>query len=166
MDLLGHIGRYGMMEKNASEVAADEELPDTTLPEQNAGNYQPKPKRPYDKILTDLSEEDLQSPGVYKLILAKSSELEFENYELKKNDESHRKLEVKHATVSAELAQLKSSKRAIELLYSASLGTGTCLVGLSFSISSAGSTLGGWVVGGVGVALSGVAIAVTIMDKK
>lgn len=155
-----------MMGKNASEVAADEELPDTILPEDNAGNYQPKPKRPYDKILTDLSEEDLQSPGVYKLILAKSSELEFENYELKKNDDKHRKLEVMHATVSAELAQLKSSKKAIELLYSASLGTGTCLVGLSFSIYSAGSSLGGWVVGGVGIALSGVAIVVTLMDKK
>ncbi|HBT2412769.1 TPA: hypothetical protein MA481_005503, partial [Klebsiella pneumoniae subsp. pneumoniae] len=127
------------MGNNATELAADEELPATTLPEDNAGNYQPKPKRPYDKILTDLSEEDLQSPGVYKLILAKSSELEFENYELKKNDSDHRKLEVKHATVSAELAQLKSSKKAIELLYSASLGTGTCLVGLSFSIYSAGS---------------------------
>ncbi|WP_323094117.1 hypothetical protein [Klebsiella variicola] len=154
------------MGNNATELAADEELPATTLPEDNAGNYQPKQKRPYDKILTDISEEDLQSPGVYKLILAKSSELEFENYELKKNDSDHRKLEVKHATVSAELAQLKSSKKAIELLYSASLGTGTCLVGLSFSIYSAGSNLGGWVVGGVGIALSGVAIVVTLMDKK
>ncbi|MEX3022536.1 hypothetical protein AB4K05_23445 [Kluyvera sp. STS39-E] len=155
-----------MMAIITPEVAPDEELPESVSPEEAAGNYQPKPKRPYDKILTDLSVEDLQSPGVYKLILAKSSELECENFELKKNDSIHRKLEVQHATVSAELNQLKASKKAIELLYSASLGTGTCLVGLSFSIYSSGSQLGGWVVGGVGIVLSGVAIVVTAMDKK
>lgn len=155
-----------MTEKNAPEVAPDEELPVTIPLENKAGNYQPKPKRPYDKILTDLSEEDLQSPGVYKLILAKSSELEFENYELKKNDMKHRQLEITHASLSSELTQLKSSKKAIELLYSASLGTGTCLVGLSFSIYATGSSLGGWVVAGIGVVLSGVSIAATFMDKN
>lgn len=155
-----------MIEDNVIEVEADEELPPATTTENQTGNYQPKPKRPYDKILTDLSEEDLKSPGVYKLILAKSSELEYENYELKKNDSRYRQLEITHASISAELSQLKSSKKTTEILYSASLGTGTCLVGLSFSIYSTGSPLGGWAVAVIGSVLSLCSIVATVMDKK
>jgi len=155
-----------MMRKEEREVAADEELPIKSRDSHNDGNYQPKPKRPYDKILTDLSEEDLQSPGVYKLILAKSSELEYENYELKKNDVRHRDLEVKHASLTAELTHLKQAKKSIEFLFSVCLGTGTCLVGLSFSIYSANSPLGGITVGGIGLILSGISIAVSLMGKR
>ncbi|RYM58998.1 MULTISPECIES: hypothetical protein [Serratia] len=155
-----------MTVKETPELAADEELPAKNAAGNNGGNYQPKPKRPYDKILTDLSEEDLQSPGVYKLILAKSSELEYENYELKKNDARHRALEVRHASVTSELSHLKSAKKAIEFLFSVCLGTGTCLIGLSFSIYSASSPLGGYVIAGIGVALSCVSVAVTLLDKK
>ncbi|MDY4374013.1 hypothetical protein [Pectobacterium carotovorum] len=155
-----------MTGKETPEVAADEELPTKNAEGNNGGNYQPKPKRPYDKILTDLSEEDLRSPGVYKLILAKSSELEYENYELKKNDNKYRELEVKHASVAAELSHLKSGKKSIELLFSACLGTGTCLIGLSLSIYSATAPLGGYVIAGIGIALTGFSIAVTLLGKK
>lgn len=152
--------------KEVLAIAADEESPAKALEVSNDGNYQPKPKRPYDKILTDLSEEDLKSPGVYKLILAKSSELEYENYELKKNDSKYRDLEVKHASVTAELSQLKLAKKSTELLFSACLGTGTCLVGLSFSIQTASNPLGAYLVGGIGVVLTGVSIAVVTLGKK
>ncbi|MRS89144.1 hypothetical protein GJV04_03695 [Enterobacteriaceae bacterium RIT714] len=159
-------GRQEMNINELLEVAADEESPPKALTGSNDGNYQPKPKRPYDKILTDLSEEDLKSPGVHKLILAKSSELEYENYELKKSDSKHRDLEVKYASLTAELSQLKIAKKSIELLFSACLGTGTCLVGLSFSIYAASNPLGGYLVGGIGVALSGVSIAVVSLGNK
>lgn len=155
-----------MTEKKSSEVAADEELPLKDQVGSIDGNYQPKLKRPYDKILTDLSEEDLQSPGVYKLILSKSSELEYENYELKKGDTEHRRLEVAYASVSMELSNLKSAKKSVELLFSASLGAGTCLVGLAFSIHSAGAILGGFVVAGIGIVLSAASIAVVLHGRK
>jgi hypothetical protein len=155
-----------MTEKKSSEVAADEELPLKDQVGSSDGNYQPKLKRPYDKILTDLSEEDLQSPGVYKLILSKSSELEYENYELKKGDTEHRRLEVAYASVSMELSNLKSAKKSVELLFSASLGAGTCLVGLAFSIHSAGAILGGFVVAGIGIVLSAASIAVVLHGRK
>lgn len=148
------------------KVPADEDLPVKNIGGPNDDEYQPKPKRPYDKILTDLSVEDLQSPGVYKLILAKSSELEYENYELKKNDTKYRELEVKHASLSTELDHLKTAKKSIEFLFSVCLGSGTCLLGLSVSIYSTNSPLGGFLIAGLGLALAAVSIAVTFMDKK
>lgn len=154
-----------MTDKTINEVDVDEELPVKDQVATNDSNYQPKLKRPYDKILTDLSEEDLQSPGVYKLILSKSSELEYENYELKKSNLKYRNLEVAHASISAELTNLKSTKKSVDLLFSASLGTGTCLVGLAFSIYSAGAFLGAYVVAGVGIILSGIAIAVILPGR-
>lgn len=155
-----------MTEKKSREVAADEELPLKDQVVSSDGNYQPKLKRPYDKILTDLSEEDLQSPGVYKLILSKSSELEYENYELKRGDVEHRRLEVAYASVSMELTNLKSTKKSVELLFSASLGAGTCLIGLAYSIFSSGEIIGAFLVGGIGLVLSGVSIAVVLHGRK
>lgn len=158
---------YLSMTKNINPIVpADEELlPAKTTP-QTDGNYQPKPKRPYDKLLTDLSEEDLKSPGVYKLILAKNSELEYENYELKKKDSEHRKLEAEHASAKADLHHLKTTKKSIEFLFSVCLGAGTCLVGLSLSIKSTDSLVGGIAVGGIGLVLAAIAIVVAFRENK
>jgi hypothetical protein len=146
---------------NAHKTAPDEELPTKEQITNNDSNYPPKLKRPYDKILTDLSEEDLKSPGVYKLILAKSSELEYENYELKKSDTIHRDLQVAYATASTELRLLKTTKKSFDLLFSAALGSGTCMIGLAFSVYSA-SNLGAFIVGGLGFILSALAVGLVI----
>lgn len=146
------------------ELAPDEEPLANEQEATNDANYQPKLKRPYDKLITDLSEEDLKSPGVHKLILSKSNELEVEIFELKRQDSRYRKLEINHAALSTELFHLKNTKKTADNLYSACLGSGTCLVGLAFSIYST-SPIGGFTVGGLGIALSVIAMVVTLNGK-
>lgn len=149
------------MHVDRSEIAPDEEPTFVDKEALNDGNYQPKLKRAYDKLAIELSEEDLKSPGVHKLILSKSNELEVENYELKQKDGRYRQLEIQHAAVSTELFHLKNTKKTADNLYSACLGSGTCLVGFSFSVYSL-STVGGIAVGGIGVVLTLLAIVITL----
>ena len=134
--------------------------------EPTQGNtFQPQLKRPYDNLVTDLSEDDLKSPGVQKLILSKSNELEVENYKLKEENDLYRKLEVKFATISSELTNLKASQRTIASLHSICLGAGTCLIGVSLSIGEK-TLLNGSLVGGVGLLLTGTAIWTTMSNTS
>ena len=114
-------------------IASDEESPKQS--NGTDGNYAPKLKRPYDKLITDLNDDDLKSPGVHKLILSKNSELEVEIYDLKEGDKKHRALEIEHAKVSALLDNIKKTNIYMDTLYSAGLGGGTGLIGLAVSVT-------------------------------
>lgn len=148
------------MKSVSTDVSPDEEPINQKKEGSNDSNYQPKLKRPYDKLIMELSEEDLKSPGVHKLILSKSNELEVENYVLRQKDGNYRQLEIQHAAVSTELHHLKTSKKTTDNLYSTCLGSGTCLVGFSYSVYTV-SAVGGIAVAGIGAALTVMSILIT-----
>lgn len=143
------------------DVARDEESP--KLEASNEGNYQPKRKRPYQNLGTDLTLEDMTNPGVHKLLLAENSRLETENYEYKVECDGHGKIVIEHAQRGVELEHLKKSNKFVDTLYSAGLGAGTCLAGIAISIEPLGLQIA---VAFIGIGVAGIAVVARVKRNE
>jgi len=90
-----------------------------------------KVRRPYSKIAIELDEQDLESKGVQKLLLAEISRLETENAQLCNfRDEFHSR----DKDCAKFGVQLQKSKM-VEILYTIAVAVGAALLGLTPSIS-------------------------------
>jgi hypothetical protein len=117
------------------------------------------PKKPYSKLAVELTGEDLKSPGVQKLLLAEISRLEHHSlkYDFCKDELSSAKQKC------AVLEEKQKTHALLEVLYTAGLGVGAVLIGLTPSVKE--STFSPLVVLGLGVILILVAIAAKLRHK-
>lgn len=125
----------------------------------NKGGDLKSPKRPYSKLAVELTDDDLQSPGVQKLLLAEISRLEHHssNYEFCKDALS---------IANQKCAVLEEKQRTsvlLEVLYSAGLGVGATLVGLTPSVKE--SAYSPMVVLGLGAVLIVIAVVAKLRHK-
>ncbi len=89
-------------------------------------------RRPFSKLATELTDDELGSPGVQKMLLAEVSRLEAEIVESARFKE-------KFYEADRERAILKEKVKAsiyLEILYSISLTLGALLIGFTSSINS------------------------------
>ncbi|WP_226685285.1 hypothetical protein [Shewanella indica] len=103
-----------------------------------------KSRRAFSKLATELTDEELHSPGVQKMLLAEISRLE----SALNHCDGFRE---KYHEVEKNCAVLKEKEKTFifsEILYSTSLTLGAALVGISPSIKE--SDVSPMVVGGVG----------------
>lgn len=90
------------------------------------------PKRPFSKLAVELSDQDLESKGVQKLLLAEISRLESIVSKLEGFRDKYYLIDKDKAVLTRE----KDSRVFLEVLYSAGLTIGAALIGLTPSISS------------------------------
>lgn len=138
----------------------DVEPGDDVEPNNTEKNTATKPARKeYSKLATELTDDELSSPGVQKMFLAEVSRLEtFINRIEKFRDkfyESDKKLAVS-------LEKEKTHKFS-EILYSVSLTLGAVLLGFSPSLDSAKNQP--LIIGGIGLVLVIGAIAAKLVKK-
>ncbi|WP_143486068.1 hypothetical protein [Pseudomonas sp. PA15(2017)] len=135
------------------EVSPDEESPAGKI---NSEDEPPKRKMPYRNLMTELTLEDMSNPGVHKLMLAENSRLESELFKSEAIIISHHELRVTHAEVKGELDKFKGMNRYLDTLYSAGLGIGTALAGISISIEP---FVVAFAVACLGIAIAGISVA-------
>jgi hypothetical protein len=99
----------------------------------------PKTRRAFSKLAMELSQEELDSPGVQKLLLAEITRLEQENFRLSGfQDQFH------EADKERDMLKERSRKSVfLEILYSLGLTLGAALMGLTPSFNAAGAD--GWI---------------------
>ena len=117
------------------------------------------PRKPYSKIAVELTDEDLKSPGVQKLLLAEISRLEHHSlkYEFCKD-------ELSSANQKCAVLEEKQKKHTFtEVLYTAGLGVGATMIGLTPSVKE--SSFPPLVILGLGAVLILVAIAAKLRQK-
>jgi len=114
-----------------------EEEPQETEPSGKAAP--PKTRRAFSKLAMELTQEELESSGVQKLLLAEISRLEQDNFRLSSfQDQFH------EADKGREILKERSRKSTfMEILYSLGLTLGAALVGLTPSFNAAGAD--GWI---------------------
>lgn len=110
------------------------------------------PKKPFSKLAVELSPDDLQSPGVQKMLLAEISRLEHQASKY----EPCRDLLAESDKRVAVLEEANDKSVAHEILYSVGLAIGSALIGLVPSIDA--NNYSPIVVLGFGVVLIGVAV--------
>jgi hypothetical protein len=116
-------------------------------------------RKAFSKLATELSDEDLSSPGVQKMLLAEISRLESaallsEEYQNKFH------------SADKECAVLKEKEKTLifsEILYSVSLTLGAALIGIAPSITS--TNVSPSAVGGIGVLLVIGAVIAKVVKK-
>lgn len=123
--------------KNEYEIMSnekiDKELSDAQS-EKSAqkGNESPKPRRAFSNIGRELSDEELKSPAVQKLLLDSLDQLENINFKLEIFEEKFHIVDKEKAILEEKLINIKSS----EILYSFTLTIGAALIGMSNSSES------------------------------
>ena len=109
----------------------DQDIDIDTDAEHGVGDLK-SPKKPFSKLAVELTDEDLKSSGVQKLLLAEISRLE---HHASKYD--YYRDELATAKQKCAVLEEKYEKHALlEVLYSAGLGVGAVLIGLTPSINS------------------------------
>lgn len=126
---------------------------------QNA-NYTKKQKSHFSKLRTELTDEDLKSSGVQKMLLADIVRLENEVIETSIYQDKF------HTTdkQSAILTEKQKTFVFSEILYSTNLTLGAVLIGLSPSIEK-GKLIESWMIGGIGGLLILGAIITKVFKK-
>ena len=95
-----------------------------------------KIRRPFSKLAVELDENDLESKGVQKLLLAEISRLEAENAELGSfRDDFHAR-----DKDCAKFGVRLQKNTMMEILYTIAVAVGAALLGLSQSVSGFGPT--------------------------
>ena len=117
------------------------------------------PKKPFTKLAVELTGEDLQSPGVQKLLLAEISRLEHHahKYDFCKDELAEAK------QLCAVYAEKQKTHTFLEILYSVGLGVGAALIGLTPSIKS--ENYSGLVILGLGIVLMLGAVMAKLRQK-
>lgn len=120
------------------------------------------PRKAFSKLAVELTDEDLQSQGVQKLLLAEISRLENEALQA----DSYR---AKFNKSDKECAVLKEKGKKVvfsEILYSVSLTLGAALLGLTPSIKAdAASPISPSLIGIIGVLLIIGAVVAKVVRK-
>lgn len=89
----------------------------------------PKIRKPYSRLAIELNEDDLESKGVRKLLVAEISRLEAENAELSNfRDEFH----TKDKECARFVVRLRKNTM-VEILYTLAIAVGSALLGLTQS---------------------------------
>ena len=99
----------------------------------------PKTRRAFSKLATELSQEELESSGVQKLLLAEITRLEQENFRLASFQNQFHESDKERAT----LKERGRKSTFLEILYSLGLTLGAALVGLTPFFNAAGAN--GWI---------------------
>lgn len=117
------------------------------------------PKKPYSKIAVELTDEDLKSAGVQKLLLAEISRLEHYSY---KYDSCNGEL-ILAKQKCAVLEEKQKAHDFLDALYTVGIGIGATLIGLTPSVT--GIDYLKLVVLGLGAALVLAAVAAKVRHK-
>lgn len=137
---------------------ADQDIDIDSDAEHGLGDLK-SPKKPFSKLAVEITDEDLKSSGVQKLLLAEISKLE---HHASKYDYCRDELAM--ARQRCAVFEERNNKHAIlEVLYSAGLGVGAVLIGLTPSVGS--SSYAPLVVLGLGVVLMLVAVVAKLRYK-
>lgn len=138
---------------------SDTEDVDLSPDEGDSSSDLKSPKKPFTKLAVELGPEDLQSPGVQKMLLAEISRLEHQAAKY----EANRDLLASADKKVAVLEETNNKSTAYEVLYSAGLAIGSGLIGLTPSISS--SNVSPLIVLAFGVVLIGIAVTAKWRQK-
>lgn len=117
------------------------------------------PRKAFSKLAVELTDEDLQSQGVQKLLLAEISRLEASETRADSFRERFNEKDKQCAVLEEKGKTVVFS----EILYSVSLTLGAALLGLTPSIKSEGISPG--VIGAVGVVLIIGAVVAKVVKK-
>ena len=99
---------------------------------ENVSYHAKQPRKPYSKLATELSDDDLASPGVQKMLLAEISRLESVVHSGEEAKENYH-------TIDKECAVLKEKSKTFvfsEIIYSLSLTLGAAIIGFTPSLKS------------------------------
>ncbi len=110
------------------------------------GNESPKSRKAFSKLRRELSDEELNSPAVQKLLLDNLDQLENTNFELEIFEEKFHAVDKEKAVLEEKLKSTQSS----EILYTFTLTIGAAIMGLAPTFWTTGY---GWLVVVVGFLL-------------
>ena len=120
-------------------------------------------RRPFSQLATELTDDELGSPGVQKMLLAEISRLEAEMVESEKFKEKFHEADTERAI----LREKVETSIYLEILYSIGLTLGALLIGLTPSInSSKGLTITIGFIGALFVLGAILAKVKTFREKK
>ena len=119
----------------------------------------PKTRRAFSKLATELSQEELESSGVQKLLLAEITRLEQENFRL-----GRYQVQFHDADKERDILKERRSRSVfLEILYSLCLTLGAILIGLTGSFNAAGAN--GWITLVIGAAMIVGAVIARLVRK-
>lgn len=110
------------------------------------GNESPKSRKAFSKLRRELSDDELNSPAVQKLLLDNLDQLENTNFELEIFEDKFHAVDKEKAVLEEKLKSTQSS----EILYTFTLTIGAAIIGLSPTFWTTGF---GWLVVIVGFLL-------------
>ena len=135
-----------------AENITDEKLQNT--------DYSKKSKPHFAKLRTELTDEDLASSGVQKMLLAEITRLESEVISTSNYQDKFYKADKE----SAILIEKQKTFVLVEVLYSTSLTLGAVLLGFSPSVKM-NEVIQPWMIGGIGILLIIGAIVTKVFKK-
>ncbi|MYC64844.1 MAG: hypothetical protein F4X12_00760 [Acidobacteriia bacterium] len=121
----------------------------------------PKARPAFAGTRRQLSEDELKSSGVQKLLLEEIYKLDQENSVLQNYRERFHEADKDVAVLQSE--RKKSAK--LEALYSLSLASGSILIGRALPMFESGDSFGAYATGGLGILLLGAAILTKVLGK-
>lgn len=118
------------MEEKKIDKEQFEQIDDTSV----RNNESPKPRKAFSKLRRELSDEELNSTAVQKLLLDNLDQLENKNFELESIQEKYYEVDKDKAVLEEKLKNAQST----EILYTFTLTIGAAIIGLAPTFWSTG----------------------------